>query len=154
MFEKNVLIIWQPSVIFLAKKCIWAYFALQTPLFCQILRHLDHGYDYSNYFKKCIHKVLTLNGHLINTIDWNLNSKSAWRAHRSVVLRMFWVILIDLQIWPIGLRAHVHACAPYRHVFDLKYVFYYRPEQLLIVPMEITWEFPFFKKRSLSEYLH
>ena len=53
MFEKPVLIIWQPSVIFFAKKWIWAYFALQTPLSCQISRNLDHWYDYSDHFKKC-----------------------------------------------------------------------------------------------------
>ena len=72
MFEKHILIIWQPSVNFLTKKWI--------------------------ILKSAIHKVLTLNSHQIKTIDQNSNSKSSWKDHRSIVLRIFWVILIDLPI--------------------------------------------------------
>ena len=36
-----------------------------------------------------VNKVLTLNGRQIKIIDRKLNSKSAWKVHRSVVLRMF-----------------------------------------------------------------
>ena len=114
MFEKHVLIIWQPSINFLAKKWISAYLAFQTPLSYQFSRNLEHWYDYSDHFKNAIHKVLTLNGRQIKSIDQKLNSKGAWKAHRSVVLRMFWLVLIDLTILPLGLRT------PYRQVFDLK----------------------------------
>ena len=106
MFEKHVLIIWQPSVFFFFK-CGYGlilHSRFHFPAKFHIIWTI--GMTIVMILKSAIHAILTLNGRKIKTFDWNLNSKSAWKAHRSVVLRMFWVVLIDLTIWPLGLRTH------------------------------------------------